>query len=622
MRGGKREGSGRKSIGDKKVKVLIDEKTLEKVETEFDGNSNSEKLRNCIKYGVCNKKGLRVATVFSGVGAIEHALYRMKINHEIIFASDNGGCNIFERAVNHNFYSIEDEIREIEEIIKVIDGVEHDQFYRKLVDDLERVELNYQGVKTQIINSTYNERIKESVDKIWTQLDKEQQEKLNKNINSEIRDASDYNILLIELRKTLKGKSEYSNILEFFNAVELDKNFRKNMRAIKEITKLLSQLHESIGTFKTSIELGHCHNFEEKKKHVDQLYKKYENSNAVKKVYFDNYKIDPKHYHWNVCFIDGNQYKDKVDLYVGGSPCQSFSIVGKRGGFEDTRGTLFYEYVRILKEVEPRFFIYENVKGVLSHDNGRTWDTMKNTFSETGYFLNEEPYILNSRDFGVPQNRERLFVIGFKYKEDYDRFETPKVKPLETTMYDLLEDFVDDKYFLPEKGIKFVTDFKNIDKKYTQINGDVALCQKANQQFNWHGDFVEHYTKDEMDRMSKIDDKYFLSDKVKKYILDDVFYMNRKENEELIDLVVARPLTATMHKMHRAGVDNYISYGKKLKAEDRRIRKLTPRECFRIMGFSDSFNLTVSDTQLYHQAGNSIVVDVLVSIMDEIIKIY
>ena len=94
-----------------------------------------------------------------------------------------------------------------------------------------------------------------------------------------------------------------------------------------------------------------------------------------------------------------------------------------------------------------------------------------------------------------------------------------------------------------------------------------------------------------------------------------------KDNEDLIDLDIARPLTATMHKMHRAGVDNYISYGEKLKTEDRKIRKLTPRECLRLMGFCDSFKIPVSDTQMYRQTGNSIVVDVLISIMENIIEI-
>ena len=89
-----------------------------------------------------------------------------------------------------------------------------------------------------------------------------------------------------------------------------------------------------------------------------------------------------------------------------------------------------------------------------------------------------------------------------------------------------------------------------------------------------------------------------------------------------IDLKIARPLTATMHKMHRAGVDNYISYGKQLPLDKRKIRKLTPRECFRLMGFSDDFKIVVSDTQAYQQAGNSIVVDILINLLENVFKFY
>lgn len=622
MRGGKRDGAGRKPIGKKQVKVVIDEKTINSLNDEFDGKSQSEKLRNCIKYGICNKKGLRVASVFSGIGAIEHALSRMKINHEIVFASDNGGVNIFEKKVNYDFNNIQNEIENLRTIIGEVSLSDCDDYVNKLYSNLEQIESNFHQTKGEVESLSINPVIVETVHQTLQGLSDNLKANALKCLNGEIKDISDNFMLVIELRKIIKDKKNLSEFKKTLDEIQKDKSFRLAVRNLKEITKSLSQLYETIGTLKITNELSRINNPKEKKKYVDKLYNKYEKSNHVKKMYFDNYEVNKEHFHWNVCFLDGNVYRGKVDLYVGGSPCQSFSIVGKRGGFKDTRGTLFYEYVRILQEIEPRFFIYENVKGVMNHDGGKTWETMKNTFKETEYFFNEKPYILNAKDFGIPQNRERIFVIGFKNKEDYDKFVEPKKMELTTIMNDYLEDSVDNKYYLPEKGINFVTNLKNIDKRYTQINGDVALCQKANQQFNWHGDFVECYTEEELERMAKIDKKYFLSDRVKSYVLDDVFYMNNKEDEELIDLDIARPLTATMHKMHRAGVDNYISYGKELKAKHRRIRKLTPRECFRLMGFCDSFNLTVSDTQLYQQAGNSIVVDVLIAIMKEIIKLY
>ena len=180
-------------------------------------------------------------------------------------------------------------------------------------------------------------------------------------------------------------------------------------------------------------------------------------------------------------------------------------------------------------------------------------------------------------------------------------------------MQDFLIDNAPGGYFLPEKGVDFVTDEKNLTKRYTQIDGEIQLCQKKNQQFNWHGDFV---FKSEEEAREKINDnleKYFLSEKVRKYVLatgTKNFYSKPKT-----DLEVARPLLTTMHKMHRAGVDNYVT-------TDGRLRKLTPRECFRLMGFSDNFVIPVSDTSAYQQAGNSIVVDVLIHIMESVIESY
>jgi len=306
-----------------------------------------------------------------------------------------------------------------------------------------------------------------------------------------------------------------------------------------------------------------------------------------KQTYFENFKISKNQWYNDVKTIDGKKYNGKIDLFVGGSPCQSFSMVGKRKGLEDDRGNLFFEFARLVDEIKPKVFIFENVKGLLSHDNGKTFEKIESRIKELRYKYYKK--ILNAKDYGIPQNRERLFVIGFL--EDRD-FNFPNPIKLEITMQDLLLDNPDLKYFLTEKGIKFVSDEKNLNKKYTQINGKIALCQKRNQQFNWHGDFVM--------------DKYFLSEKVKKYVLASGtgdFYSKPET-----DLEIARPLLSTMAKMHRAGVDNYITRGN-------RLRKLIPRECLRLMGFSDEFKIVVSDTQAYKQAGNSIVVDVLMHIL-------
>jgi DNA (cytosine-5)-methyltransferase 1 len=334
----------------------------------------------------------------------------------------------------------------------------------------------------------------------------------------------------------------------------------------------------------------------------------------VKASYFANYHISDSEWHDDVEEFDATGFKNKIDLLVGGSPCQSFSLVGKRGGLEDTRGTLFYHFARVVNECEPKVFIYENVRGLLNHDGGKTWQTVQHVFADLGYRIYWKT--LNSRDFGIPQNRERVFVVGFRNVKT--KFEFPEPTPLGMTMQDLLEDATDSKYFLGDKGVKFVTSSKNRRKRYTQINGEVALCQKANQQFNWHGDFVfESFDESKvldfdefLFDVSEIEEKYFLSSKVRDYVLSPGTKTFRTSVKT--DLEVARPILQSMHKMHRAGVDNYVTYPKG------KIRKLTPRECLRLMGFRDSYRIIVSDTQMYRQAGNSIVVDVLIAIFRQL----
>ena len=337
----------------------------------------------------------------------------------------------------------------------------------------------------------------------------------------------------------------------------------------------------------------------EKKKYVDELYASQSTKqNYVKKSYLANYDINEDDFHLDIKLLDGTDYREQVDLFVGGSPCQSFSMVGKRKGLEDDRGLLIFQFCRLVNEIQPKMFIYENVKGLLNHDGGKTWDIVEGEFKKLGYKISKQ--IMNSKDYGIPQNRERLFVVGFKDKSTNFKFPIPV--PLLITMKDLLEDNPESKYYLNDKGIAFVTDKKNLQKRYTQINGDIALCEKANQQFNWHGDFI-------CEGPNEVDSKYFLSDKVADYVMKSGtknFYSKPE-----IDLDVARPLLSTMGKMHRAGVDNYISKGNK-------IRKLTPRECLRLMGFDDRFKIVVSDTQMYKQAGNSIVSNNFIEILKQL----
>lgn len=313
--------------------------------------------------------------------------------------------------------------------------------------------------------------------------------------------------------------------------------------------------------------INSCQTLEEQKKLVDDIVATKRKRNFVKETYLANYEISNERFHHDVRFIDGTKYND-VDLFVGGSPCQAFSIMGYQKGFEDTRGTLFYDYARLVSEIRPKVFIYENVQGMLKHDHGKTWKVIKSVFESLNYTLNIQ--VLDSKDYGIPQTRRRLFVVGFRNDLEINDFSFPKPMQLNFSLNDFLQT---------------TTRFGN----FNSVDGNIVIEKEP----------------------EDIDDKYFLSELVRKHVMSGGTgnYYTKPE----IDLTIARPLLCTMHKMHRAGVDNYVTYKEK-------IRKLTPRECLRLMGYDDSFKIVVSDLQTYRQAGNSIVVDVMIAVLKAIIK--
>lgn len=315
-----------------------------------------------------------------------------------------------------------------------------------------------------------------------------------------------------------------------------------------------------------------------------------------KKAYFANYGISEEQWHNDVHDFDAKPYKGKVDLFVGGAPCQAFSLRGKHGGFEDTRGTLFREFARIVIECQPKVFIFENVKGMLSHDKGRTWRVIKETFeNDCGYQIYYQ--VLNAKDYGIPQSRDRIYCIGFRKETD---FKYPAPIELTSSVYDYLEQCVDKKYLLKQKGAHFITRSINYQKSYTQVNGDVALCQKRNQQFNWHGDFIFHPQLIEDSSTPKTDETLFnVSDYEEEYYSE--------KNPEKYALDVSDMKSACMIPVN----ENQIN------SKTGRFRKLTPRECLRLMGFDDTFKIVVSDTETYKQSGNSIVVNVLMALLKQ-----
>ncbi|MFZ7121687.1 MAG: DNA cytosine methyltransferase [Eubacteriaceae bacterium] len=302
----------------------------------------------------------------------------------------------------------------------------------------------------------------------------------------------------------------------------------------------------------------------EKNDYIAQLYNQECGINNVEQTYRANYQINNDMFYQDVRFLDGRQYEGNIDLFVGGSPCQSFSVAGKRGGLEEARGTLFYDYARLVSEIKPKVFIYENVPGMLNHDGGKTWTIISEIFNELEYHW--DYWLLNSKDYGLPQNRRRIFVIGFRKDLTvfYNKLTKPAPFPLNIGMKALLDDNIDNKYYLPQKGFLRVIDPKH--KKHVALNGRIARCQVANQQFNWYGD---------MRFETVISDCLLNDERIYKG------YYNGK-------LGVARCLT--------------------------------PRECLRLMGFSDSFKIpeNVSNQNMYRQIGNSIAVNVLIEIVKRV----
>ncbi len=295
---------------------------------------------------------------------------------------------------------------------------------------------------------------------------------------------------------------------------------------------------------------------------VRHLYDATRRVNYVEQSYKANYNIDEHYWFQDVRFLDGARFRRKVDIFVGGSPCQSFSTYGKKGGLSDARGTLFYEYARLVQQIQPTVFIYENVKGLLSHKNGDTWRKMQEIFKNLQYDIYED--VLDAVDYNLPQMRKRMFVIGIRKNIKHFVFEFPEKIPLKTKVSDYLDVEVPDRYYLPEKGFKWVTDTVRNDN-HARVNKDVMGCQTAVQQMNWSGDFR------------------------------------------------IEPVKAS----HRGNPQIYIAKWEDI--EEAVARKLTPAECFRLMGFKQ-FKIVVPDHVAYRQAGNSIAIPVMQGVLRSVFK--
>lgn len=376
----------------------------------------------------------------------------------------------------------------------------------------------------------------------------------------------------------------------------------------------------------------------------------------ARETFIHNYG-EPKYYPENV--YDREIPGESLDIYMTSPPCQAFSLAGNRLGEDDDRGILFYNSHEFIVKNKPRFFIFENVKGLLSDDCGRTfgrwveWLGGKSVNGNPVLFPDENsvPYhiyhkVLNSKDFNVPQNRERVFIVGIR--DDMDNvFRWPLEVPIDRKLYDVLEDedTIDERYYISERMIKGFIEgterhkakgngfkFEPVEKKeakysntiicgYGNKKTDTFLKVRSNTNRGYEearlGDGINlafPNSKTRRGRVGKgVAQTLDTSCEQGVVVYGDLFG-NKWENtyDQSRRVYDPKGQSPTIHTMSGGGqgVKIHIDYS---------VRKLTPRECFRLMDFPDTFDFSVvSNTQAYKQAGNSIVVAVLAGIIENL----
>ena len=372
----------------------------------------------------------------------------------------------------------------------------------------------------------------------------------------------------------------------------------------------------------------------------------------AKAAYLANNSIDPKNFFDDIAQMDVSNFCDKVDLYVGGSPCQSFSTYGKQLGLNDNRGNLFFHYIKIIKQAFPKYFIWENVSSVITNDKGRSWKIIKSEFHELtkGEDISKKYDIqfinINPIEIGFPQNRSRIFVIGSR-KDNLRQLSISKPihQKLKFKAIDLLEK--DKNIFekfppIKKKKLAFVTSPKCDKNGYTRVhnlfsshqNNGVFACQTARQITNWHGNFVyhplnseeegsfqssevfstRHISEEQWSEYIKVESNRKMFIKFLKEMQSDSensgLQLRFKPSKSIDDLKnMAEPLSKFL----------WNKYNGKIKFGPHGIiRPTTPRENLTLMGFGQNFKIVTSDTQVYKQSGNSMVVDVLVHLYEQI----
>ena len=257
----------------------------------------------------------------------------------------------------------------------------------------------------------------------------------------------------------------------------------------------------------------------------------------------------------------------EADMLLAGFPCQAFSQAGYRNGFQDTRGTLFFNIEKIIRAKKPKFILLENVKGLVNHDGGKTFAViLEKLRSELGYFV-PEPKILNSRNFGVPQNRERIYIVAFRDHSLGRKFCYPTGTPTRRTVDGILEHTVSAKYFLPTSTLRMLENHRK-----------------------------RHHSKGNGFGMQILD-----PNSVSNSVL--VGGMGRERN-----LIIDFERYKLIPKRDR------------LHLNPQGIRRLTPREFGRLQGFPEKFAIEVSDSQAYKQFGNSVSIPVVSKVITSILS--
>jgi DNA (cytosine-5)-methyltransferase 1 len=260
---------------------------------------------------------------------------------------------------------------------------------------------------------------------------------------------------------------------------------------------------------------------------------------------------------------------DDFDVLCAGFPCQAFSIAGRRGGFEDTRGTLFFDVAEIIKKKQPKAIFLENVKGLRNHDKGKTLATILNVLREDLNYFVPEPQIINAREFGVPQNRERIFIVGFRKDLGIEDFQYPKSTEKQTVLENILESKeVSVKYYLSSRYLQTLKEHR-------------ARHESKGNGFGY---------------------EIIPNDGTANAVVCGG--MGRERNLVYDDrLTNFKPVTNITGEVNRQG-----------------IRKMTPREWARLQGFPDDFKIIVSDAQAYKQFGNSVAVPAIQATAEKIIE--